>query len=214
MSQNQGGDLLKENALEELGQRAGDAVVEALESSDFSWRLDEQEKASLVQDFAKSIEALNVNSGIQDKEKLCERLVASFDSRAFNRDGSRIIFLPGSWPKFGDVDDRWVFCVWDTVRKETKLTLSGHTDSLVWVSFSPDNRFIASISGDKTFRIWSHADGCLLHTFHSNTQNWTGAFSPDSRCFVGIAVGQLWIWDVVQEWKWRHIPGRMVGVGI
>ena len=68
----------------------------------------------------------------------------------------------------------------------------------MWIGFSRNDEFIASISWDKTFRIWSHATGELIHKFHSNGQNWTGAFSPDSRFFAGTSgEGKVWIWDVV-----------------
>ena len=189
--------LLNETTLEHIGQRAVDGTVGELEISGSSWRLNEDEKASLTKDFAKSIETLNIKSRIQDNKKLCGRLVTSFGGRSFNRDGSSMIFLPGERPRSNGIDDGWVICIWDTLRKETKLTLSGHTDALMWVGFSFDDNLIASVSWDKTFRIWSHADGSLLHTFHSNGQNWTGGFSPDSRFFAGTAVGQLWVWDVV-----------------
>ena len=189
--------LLNETALDQVSQGAVGGALAELEAVNSLWRPNEQEKASMAMDVAKTIETLNVQSLVQDKQKIHGCLVTSFGSRPFNRDGSGVIFLPGKRPKSNGVDGRWVICIWDTLQKKIKLTLSGHTDDLMWVGFSPDDRFIASVSWDKTFRIWSHADGTLLHTFRSNTQNWTGGFSPDSRFFAGVTVGQLWVWDVI-----------------
>lgn len=189
--------LLNETTLEDIGQRAVGGAVGGLEISDSSWRPSEQEKASLAKDVATSIEMLNIKSRIQDKDRIYGTLITAFASQAFNRDGSRLIVLPGVFPRSNDVDDAWVIGVWDTAKKEMKLTLKGHTDNVTWAGFSPDDIFIASVSFDRTFRIWSHVDETLLHTFHSNGQNWTGGFSPDSRLFAGTTVGQLWVWDVI-----------------
>ena len=64
--------------------------------------------------------------------------------------------------------------------------------------FSPDDKLIGSVSWNKTFRIWSHANGNLLHTFKSNHQNWTGGFSPDSCFFAGSSgEDRFWVWNVV-----------------
>ena len=208
LSENPMKNLLNETALESVGKRAMEGAVGGLESSGALWRPDEDEKAGLVKDFAKSIEALNVKSRIQSGEKLHGRLVDRFRGRSFNRDGSRMIYLPGERPWSNRVDD-WDICIWDIVRKETTLTLHGHTDAIMWIGFSPDDNVIGSVSWDKTFRIWSSADGSLLHTFHSSSQNWTGAFSPDSRFFAGTTVGRLWVWDVVHgvevaTYTWSH----------
>ena len=93
--------------------------------------------------------------------------------------------------------DKWDICIWDTAKEEVSLTLEGHTDAIMWIGFSPNTKFIASVAWDKTFRIWSHTSGSLLHTFESECQNWTGGFSADSRLFAGTSgEGRLWVWDV------------------
>jgi WD40 repeat protein len=38
---------------------------------------------------------------------------------------------------------------------ELEATLKSHTDAINTVSFSPDNKFIASGSSDKTIKIWN-----------------------------------------------------------
>ena len=94
--------------------------------------------------------------------------------------------------------DKCDVCIWDATKKEVSLTLEGHTDAIMWAGFSLNDKLIGSVSWDKTFRIWSHANGILLHIFKSNHQNWTGGFSPDSRFFVGRSgEGRFWVWNVV-----------------
>ena len=88
-------------------------------------------------------------------------------------------------------------CVGDIERKEIALTLEAHTDGIIWVGFSSDDKLIASVSWDKTLRIWNHTHGSLLYTLESDNRNWTGGFSPDSRFFADTSGdGRFWVWDV------------------
>ncbi len=182
--------------LQVLGKRAVEGVVAGLHDMESAWTLAEQEKESLAEDFEKTITLLNLKSQVQDYVRIHGRLSASFGNRVFNDKGTSLIFLPGGRPCSNTVD-KWDICVWDIERKEISLTLEGHTDAIMGVGFSPDDKLIASVSWDKTFRIWSHTDGSLLYTFKSDNQNWTGGFSPNSRFFAGTSgQGRFWVWDV------------------
>jgi len=46
-----------------------------------------------------------------------------------------------------------------------RATLTGHTEAVTAVRFSPDAQFLASASGDRTIKIWSVATSKLLATF-------------------------------------------------
>ena len=182
--------------LQALGKRAVEGVVAGLHDMELDWTLAEQEKGSLAEDFEKTITLMNLKSQVQDYVRIQGRLSASFGSRVFNDKGTSLIFLPGERPSSNTMDN-WDICVWNLERKEVSLTLEAHTDAIMWVGFSPNDKLIASVSWDKTFRIWSHADGSLLYTFQSDNQNWTGGFSPDSRFFAGTSgQGRFWVWDL------------------
>ena len=182
--------------LRALGKRAVEGVVAGLYDMESAWTLAEQEKESLAENFEKTITLLNLESQVQDHMRIHGRLSASFGSRVFNDKGTSLIFLPGGRPHSNTID-KWDFCVWDIERKEVSLRLEAHTDAIMWVGFSPDDKLIASVSWDQTFRIWSHTDGSLLYTFKSDNQNWTGGFSPDSRFFAGTSgEGRFWVWDL------------------
>ena len=182
--------------LQALGKRAVEGVVAGLQDMESAWTLAEQERKSLAEDFEKTITLLTLKSQVQDYMRIHGRLSAGFGSRVFNDKGTRLIFLPDKMPRSNTMD-KWDICVWDIERKEISLTLEAHTDAIMWVGFSPDDKLIASVSWDKTFRIWSHTDGSLLYTFKSDNQNWTGGFSPDSRFFAGTSgSGRFWVWDV------------------
>ena len=182
--------------LQALGKRAVEGVVAGLQDMGSAWTLAEQEKDNLAAEFEKTITLLNLKPQAQDHMRIHGRLNASFGSRIFNDKGTSLVFLPGESPRSNTVD-KWDICVWDIKKREISLTLEAHTDFITWVGCSPDDKLIASVSWDKTFRIWNHTDGSLLHTFKSDSQNWTGGFSPDSRFFAGASgEGRFWVWDV------------------
>lgn len=61
-------------------------------------------------------------------------------------------------------------------------TLTGHTDKVYCVAFSPDGQTIASGSQETSVRLWRASEGTLLHTItgHSNIVT-AVAFSPDGK---------------------------------
>ena len=189
--------LLSEDTLHGLGKRAADSVVKALEAAPSpSWKPDAKDTDFLERGIQKVIATQNVKSQVSSNTLLYGRLMNSFGSHVFNADGRSMAFLPGPRPT-SNGDDQWDICIYDTHTRSVRLTLSAHRDAIMWVGFSPDDRLIASVSWDRTFRIWDHGRGTLLHTFRSEGQNWTGGFSPDARFFAGTSgQGRLWVWDV------------------
>ena len=56
-----------------------------------------------------------------------------------------------------------------------------HADDVWSVAFSPDNRILASASGDNTVKLWDRKAEKLLHTWEEHTASVkTVAFSPDT----------------------------------
>src|SRR5207248_3233592 len=63
-----------------------------------------------------------------------------------------------------------------------KATLTGHTDSVFCVAFSPDGKALASGSGDNTIRLWDVAGGKEKATLKGHTAAVTSvAYSPDGK---------------------------------
>lgn len=66
------------------------------------------------------------------------------------------VFAPkGSVWASGDTDGK--VCVWKREGKE--IVLAGHTDSIVGMAFSPDEKRLASVSRDQTARVWDVSSG-------------------------------------------------------
>ena len=60
--------------------------------------------------------------------------------------------------------------------------LVGHADHVLGLDFSPDGRYLATASADKTVRIWDVATGQTVRTLigHTGTVN-AVRFSPDGQ---------------------------------
>ena len=94
--------------------------------------------------------------------------------------------------------------LWDAKTSRHIKTLTGHTDEVRSVSFSPDGDTIASGSGtsDKTVRLWDTKTGKPLKTLTGHTDAvYSVSFSPDGH---KIASGS---WDKTIR-LWTTISGR------
>jgi len=83
------------------------------------------------------------------------------------------------------------------VKSEDSLfkTLQGHNSVVIGVAFTPNGELIASVSEDRTAKLWSR-DGKLLHTFKGHDSGiWSVAFSPDSQTIAtGSNDGMIKLW--------------------
>ncbi|GCL49045.1 serine/threonine protein kinase [Microcystis aeruginosa NIES-3804] len=89
-------------------------------------------------------------------------------------------------------------------------TLTGHSDSVQSVVYSPDGRYLASGSGDKNIKISGVATGKQLRTLtgHSDTVS-SVVYSPDGRYLAsGSNDKTIKIWEVATGKQLRTLTGH------
>jgi WD40 repeat protein/serine/threonine protein kinase len=92
----------------------------------------------------------------------------------------------------------------------TNRTISAHDGLAFFVSFSPNGRFVATASNDKTARVWDVATGKLRAIFsgHTNDVNCV-VFSPDEKTLATASDdGTVRLWDIgtatFRKAIWNH----------
>ncbi len=77
------------------------------------------------------------------------------------------------------------------------LTLKGHEDDVLNVTFSKHGSRIATVSSDGTLRIWDTSTGEELMRFGGEAALYTVKFSPEDRLIAAAGLdGRAKIWDV------------------
>jgi WD40 repeat protein/serine/threonine protein kinase len=76
-------------------------------------------------------------------------------------------------------------------------SFAGHSDSVLCLSFSPDNQFLLSGSRDSTIKLWQVKTGRAIMTYKGHTKGVTSvAFSPDMKMVLsGSQDGTAKLWN-------------------
>ena len=105
-----------------------------------------------------------------------------FGSRIWNLSGNRMLYI--AHPESTQlatcpVTELPQVVVLSISDNQEVCRLRGHKDAVMWASWSPDSKTIATASWDRTYGLWDAQSGVRRHTILTNGQNWSGAFLSD-----------------------------------
>ena len=91
--------------------------------------------------------------------------------------------------------------LWEAATGKAVATLSGHTDRVSAVAFSPDGSRVLTGSWDNTARLWDAATGKPVAALSGHTADVEAvAFSPDgARVLTGSADKTARLWSVFRS---------------
>jgi WD40 repeat protein/predicted Ser/Thr protein kinase len=129
--------------------------------------------------------------------------------RLFSAEGWALAYSPdGRWLAARAAEDKTVLLL-DARTHEEAARFSGHDKPVFSAAFSPDSRFVATCSADRTVRVWPIDGGACRELSGHTDEVFGAAFHPDGRRLAtGGRDGAVWLWDLERREVVARLPGH------
>ena len=99
--------------------------------------------------------------------------------------------------------------LYDTTTHQEIALLTGHSEIVASVAFSPDGSTLASGSSYTTVRLWDAVTGAHLHTLEGKSEGTLSVvFSPDGSALARVSQTTVDLWDVETKTYTRSLELR------
>jgi len=106
--------------------------------------------------------------------------------------------------------------LWDVETGVCQHTLTGHSEPIRWIEYSPHGHQIASASDDKTVRLWNTKTGDCYHILIGHQENVSRVvYSPrgDQVASASCRDKTVRLWDTASSGECRHtLVGHAMGI--
>ena len=100
--------------------------------------------------------------------------------------------------------------IWDVLAQKRQLTLTGHTNAIAGVTFSPDGKLLVSGSSDKSLIVWDVKDGSRVQILTGHRKPIEGvAFAPSGEVIASVGDDhEVMLWDGPNGINHRTLSGH------
>ncbi len=129
---------------------------------------------------------------------------------------SLLLYLAAYHERPGPVAERNLVATLNAARLSYAIgILHGHTDAVEGIAFSPNSRTLASVSADKTVRLWQVTAGGaypLGSPLRSGAPLYSAAFTPNGQTLASGSFDRIVLWSIQRHARESVIPFRAAAV--
>jgi WD40 repeat protein len=95
----------------------------------------------------------------------------------------------------GGEAQRGTIRIWDAGSGRTVKSWLAHSFRVISLAYSPSGEYLASVSGERTLKLWVAASGDLAGSLEPSARPQAVVFSPDGRYLAAAGGPYVWLWN-------------------